>query len=124
MWWQVIGHLWRRLPKRVRRWGVLLTEARFTMTAGAGIVGGQGRVLLLQHRFRPGSGWGIPGGFIQPGEQPDKALRRELREEVGVEIESAELAFARTLTRYQQVELVFTCRILGPLSPQTFEVQH
>jgi ADP-ribose pyrophosphatase YjhB (NUDIX family) len=58
-----------------------------------------GHVLLLQHRYRPGfqkgGGWGIPGGFIQPREQPEAAVRRELREEIGLEIEQPEFAFVR-----------------------------
>lgn len=114
----MLSGIWRRLPKRVRRWGVLLTEARFTVTTGAVITDVQGRVLLLQHRFRPGGGWGIPGGFLQPGEQPEAGLRRELREEVGLEVEQAEVAFIRTLERYQQVEIIFRCRVRGDAVPR------
>ncbi len=118
MFWRVLSGIWRRLPKGVRRWGVLLTEARFTVTTGAVITDAQGRVLLLQHRFRPGGGWGIPGGFLQPGEQPEAGLRRELREEAGLEIEQAEVAFIRTLERYQQVEIIFRCRLRGDAVPR------
>jgi 8-oxo-dGTP diphosphatase len=127
MLWRVLGEvfieIWRRLPKRVRRWGVLLAEARFTVTTGAVITDAQGHVLLLQHRFRPGSGWGIPGGFLQPGEQPETGLRRELREEVGLEVEQAEVAFIRTLEGYQQVEIIFRCRVLGDAVPRALEVR-
>ena len=124
MWLRLISAIWRRVPKRVRRLGVLLTEARFTVTTGAVIVDAQGRVLLLQHHFRPGSGWGIPGGFMQPGEQPEAALRRELREELGVEIEQLALAFARALERYQQIELIFRCTVRGELQLRQLEVAH
>ncbi len=118
MLWRVLSEIWRRLPKRARRWGVLLTETRFTVTTGAVITDAQGRVLLLQHRFRVGSGWGIPGGFLLPGEQPEAGLRRELCEEVGVEIEQAEIAFIRTLERIQQVEIIFRCRVRGDAAPR------
>jgi len=97
------------MPKQVRRWGVLLTESRFTVTAGAGGTDEQGRVLLLKHRFRAGSGWGIPGGFLHPGEQPEEAVRRELREEIGLEVETLEVTFVRTLGNYNQVEIIFRC---------------
>lgn len=108
----LLGKLWRRLPKRMRRWGVLLTEARFTVTVGAVVLDGHGRVLLLRHRFRPQSGWGIPGGFLLAQEQPEAALRRELQEEIGLLVTDVELAFARALNRYQQVELIFRCHPL------------
>jgi len=106
---ELAGKLWRRLPKRVRRWGLLLTESQFTVTAGAVITDRAGRVLLLQHRFRAGSGWGIPGGFLKFGEQPEDALRRELREEIALEIRELRIAFVRSLQRYNQVEIIFCC---------------
>jgi ADP-ribose pyrophosphatase YjhB (NUDIX family) len=47
----------------------------------------EGHILLLEHVFRADRGWGVPGGFINKGEQPEQALRRELREEVDIEID-------------------------------------
>ncbi len=107
MWHQWLSRIWRRLPKRVRRWGILLSQPRFTVTAGAVVLDDQQRVLLLHHRFRGGSGWGIPGGFLHPQESPEDALRRELREEINLELENVELAFIHTLQEYQQIEIVF-----------------
>lgn len=122
MWSKLLRSVWRSVPKRWRRWGVILTEARFTVTAGAVVTDAEGRVLLLQHAFRPGSGWGIPGGFMTKAEQPEAAIRRELREEIGLEVESLELAFVRTLTAVNQVEVIFRCRPRGEVRPQSSEV--
>ena len=37
--------------------------------------------------------WGLPGGGIEPGEEAEAALRRELREEVGLEVSQVEPLF-------------------------------
>jgi 8-oxo-dGTP diphosphatase len=120
---KVLGALWRHAPKSARRWGVRLVEPRFTVTAGAVITDDEGRVLLLNHVFRMGSGWGIPGGFIEKGEQPEEALRRELREEIGMELEHAEIAFVRTLKKPSQVEIIFRCRARGNAASQSIEIK-
>ena len=45
-------------------------------------IGKGGRVLFVKH---PTRGWEIPGGHLEPGETPEQALLRELKEETGVE---------------------------------------
>ena len=50
-----------------------------------------GRILLGRRRDDPAAGlWDIPGGFVEEQEHPLDALRRELREETGLEIEPTE----------------------------------
>lgn len=105
----LLAGAWRSAPAYVKRAGVWLTQPRFTVTAGAVVRDERGRVLLLRHTLRRGSGWGIPGGFLTRGEQPEAAVRREMREETGLEFERVELAFARTLPHVRQVEIIFRC---------------
>src|SRR5687768_13787528 len=119
----LISRIWRSMPAQVRRWSIRATNTRFTVTAGAIIFNDAGQVLLLKHRFRAGSGWGLPGGFLNAGEQPLDALRRELREEIGLEVESVEIFAARSFKKPRQVEVLFRCRADGPVKPQTMEVE-
>ena len=110
------------LPRRLRRLGVVLAQPRFTVTAGVVLYDSQGRILLLRHRYRPGSGWGIPGGFLGQGEQPEAAARRELKEELGIDVGDLRLAFVRTLTSIRQVENVFTGQFDGTIAAVNDEV--
>lgn len=120
---EFLGAIWRRLPGSLRRRLVRTGQRRFTVTAGAIIFDDDGRVLLLEHVFRPDSGWGLPGGFLNKGEQPETALRREMREEIGVDLEGVEMLFARTLPRPRQIEIYFKAKAIGNPQPCSFEIR-
>ncbi|MFO6446020.1 NUDIX hydrolase [Erythrobacter sp. NE805] len=44
-----------------------------------------GDVLLLKHSYGPAV-WALPGGALKAGEDPAEAARREVREELGIEL--------------------------------------
>ncbi|WP_433226989.1 NUDIX domain-containing protein [Microtetraspora malaysiensis] len=79
-----------------------------------------GRVLLAED---VGTGWWTaPGGAIDPGERPADAVLREMREELGVEVEATSIlgVFGGSEfvveygngDRVQYVMTVFACRIV------------
>lgn len=52
------------------------------------VVNEKDEVLLVKNRRR---GWEFPGGIVEPGESIPEALRREIREESGIEAEPVRL---------------------------------
>ena len=107
----------------MRRLSMRLAHAHFTVTAGAVIFNDKNEVLLLKHRFRAGSGWGLPGGFMETGEQPEDALRRELREEIGLEIDDVKVFAARSFKKPQQVEVLFRGRANAEVKSVNMEIE-
>lgn len=54
-------------------------------SVGAVVVDDEDRTLLVwRHRFIPDRwGWEVPAGWVDPGETPEEAVRREIIEETG-----------------------------------------
>lgn len=72
------GHRRRRCPRC--HWTFYDNPA----PAAVAIVEGRGGLLLARRAGPPYQGtWDLPGGFIESGELPARALVRELREELG-----------------------------------------
>ena len=64
----------------------------------AAIIAQHGRILLLEHHKRGQRYWVLPGGRLQGNETLDAALRRELREELGLEARVGRLAYGSAPT--------------------------
>lgn len=71
-----------------------------------------GERVLLAHR-RAIDWWNLPGGAVDPGETVDEALRREVREETGLEIEVGQLVGVYSKPLKQEIVLSFRCRVTG-----------
>jgi len=71
---------------------VTTAETRFAtprVAAGVLIEDGRGFVLLVKPTYK--EGWDLPGGYVEQGESPREAARREVREELGLDIEPGAL---------------------------------
>ena len=79
--------------------------------------------LLLVRDLASGT-WSLPAGAIEPGEDPRRAVEREVREETGYSVQVTELldalggpGFRHTYSNGDRTEymvVVFRCEIIGP----------
>nr|WP_242600199.1 NUDIX domain-containing protein [Dermacoccus nishinomiyaensis] len=77
-----------------------------TFSAGAvAIIEHDGRVLALRQAHR--SGWSLPGGLIDAGEQPQDAVVREVREETGLDIEPGSVMATDFDPEIRHVDVIF-----------------
>ncbi len=91
----------------------------------AGLIREGGKVLLTQRKpgRHLGLHWEFPGGKVEAGETDDEALRRELREELGLEVSVGTRCFEtrHTYGAREMHLLVYRCRIIAG-EPQALDV--
>ena len=99
------------------------------MVVTGAIIPEKGRVLVAKRhpssRFEPGK-WEFPGGKLEFGERPEECLKRELREELGIDVKVERLhsahshVYSDAIGRRHVILLFFICRILKG-EPQCLE---
>jgi 8-oxo-dGTP diphosphatase len=69
-------------------------SSKLVLVTACALVDADRRVLIAQRpEGKSLAGlWEFPGGKLEPGERPEQSLRRELREELGIEVQEACLA--------------------------------
>lgn len=102
---------------------------KIVLVSAVALVDPDGRVLLAQRpEGKAMAGlWEFPGGKVEPGETPEAALIRELREELGIDTEEsclAPLTFAsHSYDDFHLLMPLFVCRkwqgTPAPLEGQT-----
>ncbi len=83
----------------------------------------EGRFLILRQPHRPG--WTLPGGLLHRGELPADGLRRELREELGLELNPGVPATTLVDPVARRVDLIYLLD-LAPgvaLTPRSEEIE-
>jgi 8-oxo-dGTP diphosphatase len=76
------------------------------------VVDDSSRVLLVRHNYGE-LNWELPGGAGEAGESAEETARREMREEVGVELETMRLAGVYWDPQIDAHHFVFQARTRG-----------
>ena len=86
-----------------------------TIRVAAAIIRHDGKIFATERGYGAWKDyWEFPGGKIEPGESPEEALKRELREELAVEVSVGEL-FATVEHDYPAFHLSMRCHFCALL---------
>ncbi len=103
----------------------LTPPPKIVLVSAVALVDGDGRVLLARRPAgKPLAGlWEFPGGKVVGGETPERALIRELKEELGIDVSESCLApFTFASHRYTEFHLLmplYVCRVWqGEVTPR------
>ena len=88
-----------------------MDSPKHSVSVAAVITDDRGRALLIQRRDN--GHWEPPGGVLELGETIENGLRREVREETGLEIEPGPLTGVYKNMARGIVALVFRCQVTG-----------
>jgi 8-oxo-dGTP diphosphatase len=107
---------------RRRLAGIASRDEMKTVIVAAALTIERGKLLVTQRKKDSSHGllWEFPGGKVEEGENPRGALRRELKEELDVEVKAEELfdAVFYFYPEYPILLLVYRCRVeKGSLKP-------
>ena len=91
-----------------------------------GVVVRDDKVLFVQRNYEPSKGtWTLPGGFAEHTETLDEAVKRELREETGIDVAVKGVIAVRTryTDKHGAVLIVFRCQLVsGTAQADNYEI--
>lgn len=102
--------IWRRAPQWLRGTVTWMIAGKVIVGVSGVLLNGEGKVLLLRHRFHSGMIWGLPGGWLSPGETIYECWRREVKEELSLE------TYAETIVCHRATRRVLEFYLLGRIS--------
>ncbi|MCA9360956.1 NUDIX domain-containing protein [Candidatus Kaiserbacteria bacterium] len=88
---------------------------------------GKGEILIVRDPRESEEVWEIPGGRINEDEEPKSALAREIKEELGVEVEVGEVLsleqFWQHSDQAKALLIVYVCRMKNPNASLNLEAK-
>ncbi len=100
---------------------------KYMVAVAAVIVDTNGKILLGKHTYRKKHPWGLLAGVLEYGEDPEKAIVREVKEETGYKIDVEGLIKAVSANEDRHISLIYFCKIVDGAfqpSPEISKVQY
>ncbi len=109
---------YKQLPRPARLFLVRRITPSFHVGSICVVERADGHLLLVRQSYRRG-GWGFPGGLLRRGEDPADAARRELSEELGIDVELQGQPVVVVDARARRVDVIFSARLAeGSAEPE------
>lgn len=121
---------YKRLPPPARLFVIRRATPSFHVGALCVVTRADGQILFVRQTYRR-DGWGFPGGLLRRREEPADAARRELREELGIDVDLDGLPAVVIDPQMRRIDVVFRSHLSadssepgkGVLSPEIAEVR-
>ena len=95
----LLARIWRTAPQWLRGAVTWKINGKVIVGVSGVLLTDSDQVLLLRHRFHHTAIWGMPGGWLSPGETIFDCWRREVREELALDIVVEEIISHRATPR-------------------------
>lgn len=103
---------YKRLPPAVRSVLIRLGTPSFHVGSICVVERADGHLLLVRQSYRR-DGWGFPGGLMRRREDPADAARREVKEELGIDVELMGLPVVVIDSPMRRIDVVYNARLAG-----------
>ncbi len=110
------------IPFALRCLAMWMVNPKFLVGTAAFILNEQGQVLLFRHTYRGDIPWGLPGGWLKRGEDPARAVEREIMEETGLRACAFQPLWVDTDRVAFEVDLIFSAKLEGGVFRPSAEV--
>ncbi|MFC1889598.1 NUDIX hydrolase [Thermodesulfobacteriota bacterium] len=114
-WMVPLFRVWRLIARfpRVEISLLKILNTRFLVGAAAVVLDEERRILVLKHTYTYPNLWGLPGGWLEGGEEIETMIERELMEETGFKVRVERCLNAVAMPERHQVEVHYLCQYLS-----------
>lgn len=109
----ILLRIWKWLPFGLQKILSRIIMPSFQVFAAGVIFNQKGQILLGKTTYQRIHPWGLPGGSLEYGEDPQDAVVREVWEETGLEVEVKELLLAKNSSARDQIGVFYLSEFQG-----------